>query len=79
MPTLVLFGRSASGKGTIAQQFAHGHGYHVLSTGQAMRDWAAGTGEEPAALRETMGAGGYGSDALAVRIVREFPNSCREA
>jgi len=71
MATLVLFGRPASGKGTVGQRLTAA-GYHVCSTGQAMRDWAAGPSPEQQALRETMAAGRYGSDELAVRIVREF-------
>ena len=71
MATLVLFGRPASGKGTVGQRLA-ASGYQALSTGQAMREWAAGPSPEQVALRETMAAGGYGSDELAVRIVREF-------
>jgi len=72
MVTLVFFGRPASGKGTLAQQLAEQEGYRPCSTGQAMREWADGPGPEQVALRATMAAGGYGSDALAVRIVREF-------
>lgn len=72
MVTLVLFGRPASGKGTLAQRLAEQHGYLPCSTGQAMRAWADGPAPEQVALRATMAAGGYGSDALAVRIVREF-------
>lgn len=71
MVTLVLFGRPASGKGTVGQQLA-GSGFRACSTGQAMRAWAAGPSPEQQELRATMEAGGYGSDALAVRIVREF-------
>ncbi len=71
MTTLVLFGRPASGKGTVGQRLAES-GYLACSTGQAMREWAAGPSDEQRALRETMAAGGYGSDELAVRIVREF-------
>ena len=71
MTTLVLFGRPASGKGTVGQRLADS-GYLALSTGQAMREWAAGPSDEQRALRETMASGGYGSDELAVRIVREF-------
>ena len=72
MTTLVLFGRPASGKGTLGQRLATVHGFVACSTGQAMREWAAGPSPEQVALRATMAAGGYGSDALAVRIVREF-------
>jgi adenylate kinase len=71
MATLVLFGRPASGKGTVGQRLADS-GYLACSTGQQMREWAAGPSAEQRALRETMAAGGYGSDELAVRIVREF-------
>jgi len=72
MTTLVLFGRPASGKGTLGQLLAERYGYRPCSTGQAMREWAAGPAPEQVALRETMAAGGYGSDELAVRIVRGF-------
>jgi len=78
MTTLVLFGRPASGKGTVGQRLAEA-GYLALSTGQAMRAWAAGPSDEQRALRETMAAGGYGSDELAVRIVREFIQGLPEA
>jgi adenylate kinase len=71
MTTLVLFGRPASGKGTVGQRLAES-GFRTCSTGQQMREWAAGPSDEQRALRETMAAGGYGSDELAVRIVREF-------
>lgn len=71
MATLVLFGRPASGKGTVAQQL-RAAGYQACSTGQAMRAWADGPSPEQQALRATMATGGYGSDELAVRIVREF-------
>ncbi|HYH92040.1 MAG TPA: nucleoside monophosphate kinase [Candidatus Saccharimonadales bacterium] len=71
MTTLVLFGRPASGKGTVGQRLADS-GYQTCSTGQQMREWAAGPSDEQRALRETMAAGGYGTDELAVRIVREF-------
>jgi adenylate kinase len=71
MTTLVLFGRPASGKGTVGQRLAE-HGYEACSTGQQMRAWAAGPSPEQQELRATMAAGGYGSDELAVRIVREF-------
>ncbi len=71
MATLVLFGRPASGKGTLAQRLSAA-GFRACSTGQAMREWAAGPSPEQQALRATMAAGGYGSDELAVRIVREF-------
>jgi len=71
MTTLVLFGRPASGKGTVGQRLADS-GYQTCSTGQQMREWAAGPSDEQQALRETMAAGGYGTDELAVRIVREF-------
>jgi len=71
MATLVLFGRPASGKGTVGQRLADS-GYLACSTGQQMREWAAGPSAEQRALRDTMAAGGYGSDELAVRIVREF-------
>jgi adenylate kinase len=70
--TLVLFGRPASGKGTLAQHLAGERGFRPCSTGVAMRAWAAGPSPEQVALRETMAAGGYGSDELAVRIVHEF-------
>lgn len=72
MTTLILFGRPASGKGTLAQRLASDGGYRACSTGQAMREWAAGPSPEQQALRETMATGGYGSDELAVRIVRSF-------
>jgi adenylate kinase family enzyme len=72
MSTLVLFGRPASGKGTLSQHLVDWCGYRACSTGQAMREWAAGPSPEQVALRSTMAAGGYGSDELAVRIVREF-------
>jgi adenylate kinase len=72
MATLVLFGRPASGKGTLAQRLTETLGYRACSTGQAMRAWAAGPSLEQQALRATMSNGGYGSDELAVRIVREF-------
>ena len=71
MTTLVLFGRPASGKGTVGQRLAEA-GFQACSTGQQMREWAAGPSEEQRALQATMAAGGYGSDELAVRIVREF-------
>ena len=71
MATLVLFGRPASGKGTLAQRLSEAN-FRACSTGQAMREWAAGPSPEQQALRATMAAGGYGSDELAVRIVREF-------
>ena len=71
MATLILFGRPASGKGTVGQRLVES-GYLALSTGQAMREWAEGPSPEQQALRATMAAGGYGSDELAVRIVREF-------
>ncbi len=71
MATLVLFGRPASGKGTVGQQL-EASGYTACSTGQAMREWAEGPSPEQVALRQTMANGGYGSDELAVRIVREF-------
>src|SRR5829696_3550477 len=71
MTTLVLFGRPASGKGTVGQRLADS-GYLACSTGQQMREWASGPSEEQRALRATMAAGGYGSDELAVRIVRDF-------
>jgi adenylate kinase len=71
MATLVLFGRPASGKGTVGQRLADS-GYLACSTGQQMREWAAGPSAEQRSLRETMAAGGYGSDELAVRIVHEF-------
>jgi adenylate kinase len=71
MTTLVLFGRPASGKGTVGQRLA-ASGFQACSTGQQMREWAAGPSAEQQALRATMAAGGYGSDELAVRIVREF-------
>ncbi len=72
MSTLVLFGRPASGKGTLAQHLAGECGYRACSTGQQMRAWADGPSAEQAALRATMARGEYGSDELAVRIVREF-------
>ena len=72
MLTLVFFGRPASGKGTLAQKLAEQEASRPGPTGQAMREWADGPAPEQVALRETMAAGGYGSDALAVRIVREF-------
>jgi adenylate kinase len=71
MATLVLFGRPASGKGTVGQRLTDS-GYLACSTGQQMREWAAGPSAEQRSLRETMAAGGYGSDELAVRIVHEF-------
>lgn len=71
MTTLVLFGRPASGKGTVAQRLETA-GYRSCSTGEAMRAWASGPSTEQQALRATMAAGGYGSDAQAVQIVREF-------
>ena len=78
MSTLVLFGRPASGKGTLSQHLSDAWGYRACSTGQAMREWAAGSSPEQVALRETMASGGYGSDALAVRIVREFIDTLPE-
>jgi adenylate kinase family enzyme len=72
MSTLVLFGRPASGKGTLSQHLSDACGYRACSTGQAMRAWAAGPSAEQAALRATMARGDYGSDELAVRIVRTF-------
>jgi adenylate kinase len=72
MTTVVLFGRPASGKGTLGQRLTAEHGFVTCSTGQAMREWAAGPDPEQVALRATMAAGDYGSDELAVRIVREF-------
>jgi adenylate kinase len=79
MTTLVLFGRPASGKGTLGQHLAAERGFRPCSTGQAMREWAAGPSPEQVALRQTMAAGGYGSDELAVRIVREFIASVPDA
>jgi adenylate kinase len=70
--TLVLFGRPASGKGTLSQHLAVERGFRPCSTGAAMRAWAEGPSQEQVALRATMAAGGYGSDALAVRIVHGF-------
>ena len=70
--TLVLFGRPASGKGTLSQHLVDWCGFRACSTGQAMREWANGPSPDQVALRATMEAGGYGSDELAVRIVREF-------
>ncbi len=75
MTTLVFFGRPASGKGTLGQHLTEAAGYRACSTGQAMRAWAAGPSPEQVMLRQTMAAGGYGSDELAVRIVREFIGS----
>jgi adenylate kinase len=72
MSTLVLFGRPASGKGTLSQHLSEECGYQACSTGQAMRTWAEGPSAEQIALRATMARGDYGSDELAVRIVREF-------
>ena len=72
MSTLILFGRPASGKGTLSQHLSDAYGYLACSTGQAMRTWAAGPTAEQVALRATMARGDYGSDELAVRIVREF-------
>jgi len=72
MATLVFFGRPASGKGTLAQRLSDDWGYRACSTGQTMRAWAAGPSAEQQALRTAMASGGYGSDELAVRIVREF-------
>jgi adenylate kinase len=72
MSTLVLFGRPASGKGTLSQHLVDWCGYRACSTGQAMREWASGPSPEQVSLRAIMAAGGYGSDELAVRIVREF-------
>jgi adenylate kinase len=71
MTTLVLFGRPASGKGTVGQRLG-ASGFQACSTGQQMREWAAGPSAEQQELRATMAAGGYGSDELAVRIVRDF-------
>ena len=75
MSTLVLFGRPASGKGTLSQHLSAECGYRACSTGQQMRAWAAGPSAEQAALRATMAKGDYGSDELAVRIVRDFIDS----
>lgn len=71
IPALVLFGLPGSGKGTladllVAQKFVH------LSTGQAMRTWARGPRPEQQALALELAQGRYGSDALALQIVREF-------
>lgn len=71
MATLLLFGRPASGKGTVGQRL-EAAGYRTCSTGEAMRAWAAGPSLEQQELRATMAAGGYGSDAQAVHIVRAF-------
>lgn len=72
MVTLVLFGRPASGKGTLAQHLTDAAGFRACSTGAAMRAWAAGPSPEQVGLRRVMATGGYGSDELAVRIVQEF-------
>jgi adenylate kinase len=72
MLTLVLFGRPASGKGTLGQHLSDAEGFRACSTGAAMRAWAAGPDPEQVELRRVMAAGGYGSDELAVRIVQEF-------
>lgn len=45
MATLVLFGRPASGKGTVGQRLA-AHGDEACSTGQQKREWAAGPSPE---------------------------------
>ena len=72
MSTLVLFGRPHP-----ARERCHSICPTTGVIGHAPRDrrcatWAAGSSPEQVALRETMASGGYGSDELAVRIVREF-------
>lgn len=70
-PVLILFGRPGSGKGTVAE-LLRAKGWIPLSTGQAMRDWAAGPSPEQKALRAALARGEYGSNELAARIVGEF-------
>ena len=71
MATLILFGRPASGKGTVGQRLVES-GYLALFDRPSDARVGRGALHEQQALRATMAAGGYGSDELAVRIVREF-------
>lgn len=70
-PTLVLFGRPGSGKGTLAQLLVARHGFNQISTGQAMRTWSEGPRPEQKALKATLARGEFGSDELAAQIVAE--------
>lgn len=70
-PVLVLFGFPGSGKGTLAELLTD-RGFVHLSTGQAMRTWATGSRPEQRALALELAQGRYGSDELALQIVREF-------
>jgi adenylate kinase len=72
VPAFMLFGRPGSGKGTLAQLLVAEHGFVQCSTGQAMRAWAAGPLPEQRAFAAALARGEYGSDELAVRIVRDF-------
>ena len=70
-PTLVLFGRPGSGKGTLAQLLVARHGFVQISTGQAMRTWSEGSRPEQQALKVDLARGEFGSDELAAQIVSE--------
>ena len=72
IPVLVLFGAPGAGKGSLALYLAQDHGFVPLSTGAAMRAWAA-AGEDPErlAMRAQLAAGHYFSDELAAQVVAQ--------
>jgi adenylate kinase len=70
-PILVPFGPPGVGKGTLAEMLVE-RGFVTLSTGQALRSWAAGPRPEQQALAASLAAGHYASDAQVTAIVLEF-------
>ena len=70
-PILVPFGPPGAGKGSLAELLV-ARGFTALSTGQALRTWAAGPRPEQRALAATLAAGHYASDAQVTAIVMEF-------
>lgn len=70
-PTVVLFGRPGSGKGTLAQLLVARHGFIQVSTGQAMRTWSEGPQPEQQTLKAALARGEFGSDELAAHIVAD--------
>ena len=71
VPVLVLFGAPGAGKGSLAAYLADDHGFVHLSTGAALRAWAAGPSPEQVELRAKLAAAQFATDEQVARIVAE--------
>ncbi len=65
----MLIGPPGSGKGTQARMLQEKHGFEVIRTGTYLREMAAGSGPESAALRAIMDNGDLAPPPMVTRMI----------